>query len=53
MMFGVFGDFDELIQEQFIWPKERSKLTKLKPFIEIDKTKLRTGMKEVWIQRTL
>lgn len=52
MMFGIFGDFDELIQEQFIWPKERSKLTKLKPFIEIDKTKLRTGMKEVWIQHT-
>ena len=21
-MFGIFGDFDELIQEQFIWPKE-------------------------------
>jgi hypothetical protein len=52
MMFGIFGDFDELIQEQFIWPKERIKLIKLRPFIEIDRTKLRTGMKEVWIQRT-
>ena len=39
MMFGIFGDFDELIQEQFIWPKERIKLIKLRPFIEIDRTK--------------
>jgi hypothetical protein len=52
MMFGIFADFDELIQEQFIWPKERHKLSKLKPFIEIDRIKLRTGMKEVWVQRT-
>ena len=52
MMFGIFGDFDELISEQFIWPKEKNKLTKLRPFIEMDRVKLRTGMKEVWIQRT-
>ncbi len=48
-MFGVFGDFDELIQEQFIWPKERDKLTKLKPFIEVDKLKLRKQIREVWV----
>ena len=52
MMFGIFGDFDESISEQFIWPKEKNKLTKLRPFVEMDRVKLRTGMKEVWIQRT-
>ena len=48
-MFGIFGDFDELIQEQFIWPKERDKLTKLKPFIEVDRLKLRKQIREVWV----
>jgi hypothetical protein len=48
-MFGVFGDFDELIQEQFIWPKVRDKLVKLKPFIEIDALKLRKPIREVWL----
>ena len=48
-MFGIFGDFDELIQEQFIWPKERDKLTKLKPFIEVDRLKLRKQIREVWL----
>tara|TARA_B100001250_G_scaffold331252_1_gene296338 strand:+ start:1306 stop:1899 length:594 start_codon:yes stop_codon:yes gene_type:complete len=48
-MFGIFEDFDELIQEQFIWPKERDKLTKLKPFIEVDRLKLRKQIREVWV----
>ena len=48
-MFGIFGDFDELIQEQFIWPKERDKMTKLKPFIEVDRLKLRKQIREVWV----
>ena len=48
-MFGVFTDFDELIHEQFIWPKEKEKLVKLKPFIEIDKTKLRKEIRDIWV----
>ena len=48
-MFGIFTDFDELIQETFIWPKEKEKLVKLKPFIEIDKLKLRKEVREVWV----
>ena len=48
-MFGVFGDYDELIQETFIWPKERDKLIKLKPFIELDRLKLRKQVREVWL----
>jgi len=51
-MFGIFGDYDELIQEQFIWPKTKNKLVKLKPFIEYEKEKLRTVMKGIWLQRT-
>ena len=52
LMFGVFGDYDELIQEQFIWPQHKKKLTKLKPFIEYERDKLRTVMREIWIPRT-
>ena len=48
-MFGVFGDYDELIQETFIWPKERDKLIKLKPFVEVDRLKLRKQVREVWL----
>ena len=48
-MFGVFTDFDELIHEQFIWPKEKEKLVKLKPFIELDTFKLRKEVREVWV----
>ena len=48
-MFGIFGDYDELIQEQFIWPKTKNKLVKLKPFIEYEKEKLRTVMKGIWL----
>ena len=52
-MFGIFGDYDELIQEQFIWPKTKNRLVKLKPFIEYEKEKLRTVMKGIWLpQRT-
>jgi len=48
-MFGVFGDYDELIQETFIWPKERDKLIKMKPFVELDRLKLRKQVREVWL----
>ena len=48
-MLGIFGDFDELIQEQFIWPKERDKLVKLKPFVELDRLKLRKEVRDIWV----
>ena len=52
-MFGIFNDYDELIQEQFIWPNQKNKLNKLKPFIEYEQQKLRTVMKGIWLpQRT-
>ena len=50
IMFGVFLEFEELIQEKFIWPVQQKKLSKLKPFIEFDRLKLRNIMREVWIQ---
>ena len=52
-MFGVFGDYDKLIQEQFIWPTQKNKLNKLKPFIEYEQVKLKSVMKGIWLQRTL
>ena len=51
-MFCVLGDYDEFIQEQFIWTHHKKKLTKLKPFIEYERDKLRTVMREIWIPRT-
>ena len=51
-MFGIFGDYDEMIQEQFIWPQHKLRLTKLKPFIEYERTKLRLTMREIWIPPT-
>ena len=48
-MFGIFTDYDELIQEQFIWPKEKNKLIKLKPFVELTRLQLRKEVKEVWV----
>jgi len=48
-MFGIFTDYDELIQEQFIWPKEKNKLIKLKPFVELTRLQLRKKVREVWV----
>tara|TARA_B100000902_G_scaffold32955_1_gene39449 strand:+ start:1193 stop:1798 length:606 start_codon:yes stop_codon:yes gene_type:complete len=51
-MFKIFDDYDELIQEQFIWPKVKTRLNKLKPFIEYEPQKIRTVMRGIWLQRT-
>ena len=48
-MFGIFTDYDKLIQEQFIWPKEKNKLIKLKPFVELTRLQLRKEVREVWV----
>ena len=52
LMFGIFEDYDETIQEKFIWPQQKIRLTKLKPFIEYERTKLRLTMREIWIPPT-
>ena len=52
-MFGIFEDYDKMIQETFIWPKTKIRLNKLKPFIEYELEKLKTVMKGIWLpQRT-
>ena len=51
-MFGIFEDYDEMIQEQFIWPKVKVRLNKLKPFIEYEQQKIRLVMKGIWLQPT-
>ena len=52
-MFGIFSDYDDMIQEKFIWPKTKNRLNKLKPFIEYEQQKIRIMMREIWIPRTL
>ncbi len=51
-MFGIFEDYDEMIQEQFIWPKIKIRLNKLKPFIEYEPQKIRLVMRGIWLQPT-
>jgi len=51
-MFKIFEDYDEMIQEQFIWPKVKIRLNKLKPFIEYEPQKIRLVMKGIWLQPT-
>ena len=51
-LFGIFNRYDETIQEKFIWPKEKNRLLKLKPFIEFEHKKLKTLMKGIWVQPT-
>ncbi len=51
-MFGIFEEYDEMIQEQFIWPKIKIRLNKLKPFIEYEPQKIRLVMRGIWLQPT-
>lgn len=51
-LFGIFNRYDETIQEKFIWPKEKNRLLKLKPFIEFEHKKLKTLMRGIWVQPT-
>ena len=47
-----FEDYDEMIQEQFIWTKIKIRLNKLKPFIEYEPQKIRLVMRGIWLQPT-
>jgi len=51
-LFGIFNRYDETIQEKFIWPKEKNRLLKLKPFIDFEHNKLKTLMRGIWVQPT-
>ena len=48
-IFNIFKDYDSLISEAFIWPKERRRLDSLAPFLEIEHKKLQTILKGIWL----
>lgn len=49
LVFGIFKEYDDTIQETFIWPSHRKMLEKLEPFIEFEKTKLKILLRGIWL----
>ncbi len=45
---NIFKDYDDMIQEGFIWPKERKRLDNLTPFLELEHKKLHTILEGIW-----
>ena len=48
-IFNIFKDYDSMISESFIWPKERKRLDKLTPFLEFERKKVMTILKGIWL----
>lgn len=48
-IFNIFNDYNTMISEDFIWPKERRRLDKLAPFLELEQRKLQTVLKGIWL----
>ena len=48
-IFGIFRDYDSMVSENFIWPKERKRLDNLAPFLELEHKKLQTVLQGIWI----
>jgi hypothetical protein len=49
-IFNIFKDYDSMISESFIWPKERKRLDKLTPFLEFERKKVMTILKGIWLE---
>ena len=49
-IFGIFNDYDTMVNENFIWPKTRKKLDSLAPFLELEDKKLQTVLQGIWLQ---
>ena len=49
-IFNIFKDYDSMITESFIWPKERKRLDKLTPFLEFERKKVMTILKGIWLE---
>ena len=49
---NIFKDYDDMIQESFIWPKEKQRLEKLAPFVKLENKKLMTILRGIWQERT-
>ena len=49
-IFGIFSDYDTMVNENFIWPKTRKRLDSLSPFLELEHRKLQTVLQGIWLQ---
>ena len=48
-IFGIFTDYDSMVSEDFIWPKERKRLDNLAPFLELEQRKLQIVLQVIWL----
>ena len=48
-IFGIFNDYDTMMNEKFIWPKTRKRLDNLAPFLELEQRKLQTVLQGIWL----
>ena len=48
-IFGIFNDYDTMMNEKFIWTKERKRLDSLAPFLELEHKKLQTVLQGIWL----
>ena len=51
-VFNIFDDYDNMMDEKFIWPRERKRLDNLAPFLGLEHKKLQTILQGIWIQPT-
>ena len=51
-VFNIFDDYDNMMDEKFIWPRERKRLDNLAPFLDLEHKKLQTILQGIWIQPT-
>ena len=49
-IFNIFKDYNMMIAEDFIWPKERKRLDNLAPFLDLEHKKLQTILKGIWLK---
>ena len=49
-IFDIFKDYNQMISEDFIWPRERKRLDNLAPFLDLEHKKLQTILKGIWLK---
>ena len=48
-IFDIFKDYDDMVSEKFIWPRERKRLDKLSPFLDLEHKKLYSILEGIWM----
>ena len=48
-IFDIFKDYDNMVTENFIWPRERKRLDRLAPFLELEHKKLMVILQGIWL----